>query len=65
MVPFFFIGLSLIHDFFRIKNFSTLALGAFYLFILLLTWPAFIIIALGVFEPWLQLRKRFINQSLN
>jgi len=57
-VPFFFLGLSVVHAVARKTTFRGMFLVGFYLFLLLTGWIAFLVIATGLAEQWTGLRRR-------
>ncbi len=64
-VPFFFIGLSVMHSISAAWAARRLILTGVYLFLVLMHWPALILVALGVAEYWLRLRSKMNTQSTN
>lgn len=56
-VPFFFSGLGVIHALMRRVADSILPLVLFYVFLLFLGWPIFMITGLGFIDHWMGLRK--------
>ena len=58
-VPFFFIGLGVIHLLMRNFPMPILALSAFYIFITVLGWPMVAVAALGFFEQWAGFRVKY------
>jgi uncharacterized protein YybS (DUF2232 family) len=52
-------GLAIIHAYIKKQASSQLFLVIIYLIMILFTWPIFILIVLGLVEPWLRLRERF------
>ena len=58
-LPFFLMGLSVIHAASNRWPGRIFFLLGIYLFLFAAGWPAAIVVALGVFEPWTQLRTRF------
>lgn len=59
LLPFLFLGLSVVHVLIRRLQAKVLLFVAFYAVMLLFTWPAVIVVALGLLEQWLNLRRRF------
>ena len=57
-VPYFFMGLAVIHTLSRPWSARTLALAMFYLFLIVFHWPVAVIAALGLVEQWVGLRQR-------
>ncbi|MCH9049817.1 MAG: DUF2232 domain-containing protein [Proteobacteria bacterium] len=64
-VPYFFMGLAVIHTLSRPWSARTLALVIFYLFLIVFRWPIAIVAALGLVEQWAGLRQRFAGMSGN
>lgn len=54
LFPFFLIGLGMIHSWFHKTSFTTLGLTIFYLCLLTLFWPIFIVILIGILKPWIE-----------
>ncbi len=59
LVPFFLLGLSVIHAVSKRWPGRGFVLLGVYLMLIAAAWPAAIVAAIGVFEPWTQLRARF------
>ena len=59
LVPYLLQGLGVAHAFARHWGAPRLALVAFYVALILLGWPAVLVIVLGLVEDWAQLRRRF------
>ena len=57
-IPFFFIGLAVLHNISSAWRGRFIWLIGIYLFLTLALWPALVIAALGVLEFWLRLRDR-------
>ena len=57
-IPFFFIGLAVLHNISLAWPGRFIWLTGIYLFLILALWPAVVIAALGVLEFWLRLRDR-------
>jgi uncharacterized membrane protein len=57
LVPYFFSGLGVIHALMRRVANSILPLVLFYIFLLFLGWPIFMIAGLGLIDHWMGLRK--------
>lgn len=57
-IPFFFIGLAVLHNISLAWPGRLIWLTGIYLFLILALWPAVVIAALGVLEFWLRLRDR-------
>ena len=57
--PLFFQGLSVIHSLFAYWGVGAVGVGLFYGLMVLLSWIALAVIALGLAEPLLRLRTRF------
>jgi len=64
-VPFFFIGLSVMHSISAAWPGRRVLLSGIYLFLVLMHWPALILVTLGVMEHWLRLRGKMNTQSTN
>lgn len=64
-VPFFFIGLSVVHSISAAWPGRRLILSGTYMFLVLMHWPALILVTLGVAEFWLRLRSKKNTQSTN
>ncbi len=62
LVGFFFEGLSVLHAFARRAGENKLFLWIMYFVLALLIGLVVIVIAIGIFEPWLRLRERLKNQ---
>jgi hypothetical protein len=60
-VPFFFLGLAVVHDLIRHVTFPGMLLTAFYLILFLSGWIAMAVIAAGLLEQWVGLRRLFDN----
>lgn len=58
-VPFFFQGLAVVHALANRWAARTLALFMFYLVLVVLGWPAILVTAIGLAEPFLRLRVRY------
>jgi hypothetical protein len=58
LVPYLFQGLAVAHAFARRWNLPRFALVAFYVMLVLLGWPALLIVILGLVEDWAHLRRR-------
>ncbi|MEE2661758.1 MAG: DUF2232 domain-containing protein [Pseudomonadota bacterium] len=64
-VPFFFIGLSVMHSISAAWPGRAVILTGIYLFLVLMHWPALILVTLGAAEYWLRLRRKMNTQSKN
>lgn len=62
-VPFFFLGLSVVHAIARKTTFRGVFLVGFYLFMLITGWIAFAVIAVGLAEQWTGLRRRLDHDA--
>jgi len=60
-LPFFFLGLSVIHAASNRWLGRGFILLGIYLMVFVAGWPAMIVAAIGVFEPWTKLRARFAS----
>jgi hypothetical protein len=58
-VPYFFMGLSVVHALARRLNFPGTFLAAFYLVLIISVWIAVLVACVGAIEHWLGLRHRF------
>ena len=58
-MPYFLLGLSIIHAISHRWNGRAFALGCLYISILVLAWPILLVAAIGLLEPALRLRQRF------
>lgn len=61
-IPFFFLGLSVIHAISRGKRGRGIGLPLLYLLMMFLGWPTLIVAGLGFVEQWFGLRRRFAAQ---
>jgi len=64
-IPFFFIGLAVLHSISAAWPGRPIMLAAVYLFVVLALWPAAVIALLGILEYWLRLRNRMQTQRTN
>ena len=64
-IPFFFIGLAVLHSISAAWPGRLFLLVGAYLFLVLLVWPAAIIALLGILEYWLRLRDRMQARHSN
>lgn len=58
-VPYFFLGLAVAHALARGWQHRRLTLFAFYASVIVLGWPALLVVLLGFIEDWAGLRKKF------
>lgn len=58
MLPFFVLGLAVVHTFARQSAHGTVILVVFYVFLMVLGWSAFVVAGAGIIEQWIGLRKR-------
>ena len=58
-IPFFFIGLGVIHTLARLLRSPSIALTAFYFLMVISSWAIFVVAIIGFFEKWNDLRHRF------
>lgn len=58
-LPFFFLGLAVVHDLARLTTFPGMLLVVFYVFLLMSGWIGPIVIAGGLLEQWVGIRRRF------
>lgn len=64
-IPFFFIGLAVLHSISAAWPGRLFLLMGAYLFLVLLVWPAAIIALLGLIEHWVRLRERMHARRSN
>jgi hypothetical protein len=64
-IPFFFIGLAVLHSISAAWPGRPIMLAAVYLFVVLALWPAAVIALLGILEYWLRLRNRMQTRRTN
>ena len=64
-IPFFFIGLAVLHSISAVWPGRLLLLIGAYLFLVLLVWPAAILALLGLIEHWVRLRERMHARRSN
>jgi hypothetical protein len=57
-VPYFFLGLAVVHTWARRVAYTGMVLVAFYLVLVLSGWTALVVAGIGVFEQWKGLRHR-------
>ncbi len=62
-IPFFFLGLSVIHAVSRGSRGRGFGLPLLYMLMMFLGWPTLIVAGLGFVEQWFGLRRRFATQS--
>lgn len=58
LVPFFLLGLAVVHTFARRVSNGTALLVAFYILLMVLGWASFLVAGAGVLEQWIGLRNR-------
>ena len=58
VVPFFFLGLAVVHTWARRVTYSGMALAAFYLVLVLSGWATIVVAGIGMAELWVGLRHR-------
>lgn len=63
-VPFFFLGLAVVHNLARHVTFPGMLLTAFYIVLFLSGWISMVVIAAGVMEQWVGIRRRFNSPSV-
>jgi len=59
IIPFFFMGLAVVHALCRGKSAGSLMLVTFYVMLIFFGWLVVIVAALGLIEQWIGLRRRF------
>ncbi len=59
ILPFFFMGLAVVHAMCRTKSAGAFMLTAFYGLLIILGWPVLFVAVLGLIEQWVELRRRF------
>jgi hypothetical protein len=64
-IPFFFIGLAVLHSISAAWPGRPIMLAAVYLSVVLALWPAAVIALLGILEYWLRLRERMQARRTN
>ncbi len=57
ILPFFLVGLGVVHRWLHKFTYASFALALFYLLLILLFWPAFFVIVLGILKPWIEKMK--------
>jgi len=62
-VPFFFLGLAVVHELARQVSFPGLLLSAFYLILILSGWIGLVVIGAGLLEQWVGLRRHFVTRN--
>ena len=63
-VPFFFLGLAVVHTWARRKAHTTMMLVAFYLILVMSGWAILFVTGIGIIELWNGLR-RYMDGPLN
>ncbi len=58
LVPFFLLGIAVMHTYARRITNGTLLLVAFYVLLMVLGWTAFLVAGAGILEQWIGLRKK-------
>lgn len=58
ILPYFLIGLGVVHHWINKFAYATLILAIFYLSLLLLFWPAICVILVGILKPWIESKKK-------
>tara|TARA_B100000315_G_C14004767_1_gene331816 strand:- start:147 stop:437 length:291 start_codon:yes stop_codon:yes gene_type:complete len=61
--PYFFLGLGVVHVLIRRMASSVLPLVLFYIFLLFLGWPIFMVAGLGFIDHWMGLRQNLNAQG--
>ncbi len=54
LLPFFLVGLGIVHQWIRKTSFPIAGLTVFYFLLFLLFWPILFIILLGILKPWIE-----------
>jgi hypothetical protein len=62
-VPFFFVGLAVVHTWARRVAYTGVVVVVFYLILLLSGWAMLAVAGLGMAEQWIGLRGRFAGSS--
>lgn len=62
-VPFFFLGLAVVHTWARRTPYTGMVLAAFYMVLVLSGWATLIVAGIGVFELWIGLRRHMGGAS--
>ena len=60
-VPFFFLGLAVVHTLARYVSIPGVLLTAVYVVVLYSGWFAFVVVGIGLLEQWVGLRHRFVG----
>lgn len=63
IMPFLLQGLSIVHVFCHTRPQGRGLLWTFYVFMVMCFWIVPLVVLLGIFEPWLQLRRRINEQT--
>ena len=63
LIPFLFIGLSVVHTAARTFQSPSLILFPLYFFIIISSWLTFIAILVGFFEKWTKIRQKFKSNT--
>ncbi len=61
VVPYFFLGLSVVHWTMSRVRHTTILLSVFYLILFLSGWALLLVAAVGLIEQWAGIRNRFVN----
>jgi hypothetical protein len=54
ILPFFLVGLGVVHRLIQKTPFATAGLTIFYFLLFLFLWPALFVILLGILKPWIE-----------
>jgi len=54
ILPFFFVGLGVVHRLIQKTPFATVGLTIFYIVLFVFLWPALFVILLGILKPWIE-----------
>ena len=64
LIPFLFVGLSVIHTAARTLRSPTIVLIPLYFFMIALSWPAIIAVLIGFFERWTHFKQKINSSNL-
>ncbi len=63
-IPYFFLGLAVVHTLVRRSRQQTTLIVMFYFVLLLFGWSGFLVAVLGVVEQWMGLRRKYGGRDL-